>query len=45
MATLFRRDDGSYTRLYRADELAGLDVTKIATTQGPEGIIKKKPRL
>jgi hypothetical protein len=38
-----RRDDGSYTRLYRADELGGLDVTKIAITQGPEGLITLPP--
>ena len=34
-----RRTDGMYTRLYRADELIGMDLNTIASNQGPQGLI------
>ena len=34
-----RREDGTYTRLIRADEIATLDLKSIPTSQGPEGLI------
>lgn len=34
-----RREDGSYTRLIRADELITYDFKRIPVSQGPEGMI------
>jgi hypothetical protein len=41
-----RRDDGTYTRLIRADELNQHDFRKVPISQGPEGLITlPSPRL
>jgi hypothetical protein len=38
-----RREDGSYTRLIRADELDSYDFERVPVSQGPEGMIVLPP--
>ena len=40
-----RCTDGMYIRLYRADELIGMDLNTIASNQGPQGLIRTGGRL
>lgn len=38
-----RREDGTYTRLIRADELDSYDFERVPVSQGPEGMIILPP--
>jgi hypothetical protein len=42
-AYAIRRDDGTFTQLIRADELGSIDISKVPSSQGPEGLIVLPP--